>query len=102
MYGLVQHETRHIVSEIDIQLWAREQRRLWFARTCGAPFRKFALRSWVIFRLIARGWFRRLLQFAPSRRDSGAQSGYHGPVATSRKRVRPGPSLMLRTGVLGR
>jgi hypothetical protein len=84
MNGLAQHETRHIVSAIDIQLWARAQRRRWFARTCGAPLQKFALRSWVIFRLLARGWFRRLLQSAPSRRDSGAQSGYHGPVATWR------------------
>jgi hypothetical protein len=49
MNGLAQHETRHIVSAIDIQLWARAQRRRWFARTCGAPLQKFALRSWVIF-----------------------------------------------------
>jgi len=82
MNGVAQHRTRQIVSEIDIQLWAREQRRRWFARTCGAPLRKFALRSSVMFRLVTRDCARHLLQSAPLRRASGAQSGYHGPVAT--------------------
>ena len=71
MNGVAHHKTRQIVSEIDIRLWAREQRRRWFARTCGAPLRKFALRSSMMFRLVIR-----------DRRDSSAQSGYHGPVAT--------------------
>ena len=38
MNAVAQHKTRHIVSEIDIQLWAREQRRRWsparLARHC--------------------------------------------------------------------
>jgi hypothetical protein len=62
--GVAQHKTRHIVGEIDIQLWAREQRRRWFARTCGASLRKFALRSWVMLRRMARSCARRLLQAA--------------------------------------
>ena len=43
MNAVAQHKTRHIVSEIDIQLWAREQRRRCFARTFGTPLRKLAL-----------------------------------------------------------
>jgi hypothetical protein len=43
MNAVAQHKTRHIVSEIDIQLWAREQRRRWFARTFGTPLRRLAL-----------------------------------------------------------
>jgi hypothetical protein len=79
MNGAAQQETRHIVSAIDIQLWAREQRRRWFARTCVAPLRTAALRSWLMFRLVARSSVRHLLQSAPS---SGAQSGYRGSVLT--------------------
>ena len=82
MNGVAHHKTRQIVSEIDIRLWAREQRRRWFARTCGAPLRKFALRSSMMFRLLIRDCVGHLLQSAPRRRDGGAQSGYHGPVAT--------------------
>jgi hypothetical protein len=36
------HNPRHIVSQIDIELWAREQRRRWFARRFGALLRKLA------------------------------------------------------------
>ena len=43
MNAVAQHKTRHIVSEIDIQLWAREQRRRCFVRTFGTPLRKLAL-----------------------------------------------------------
>ena len=35
-------QTGHIVSEIDIQLWVREQRRRWFARTFRTPLRRFS------------------------------------------------------------
>ncbi|MGH6816582.1 MAG: hypothetical protein ACREC6_12855 [Hyphomicrobiaceae bacterium] len=42
MNAVSQRNTRYIVSEIDIQLWARELRRRWFARTFGAPLRKLA------------------------------------------------------------
>ena len=43
MNAVAQHKTRHIVSEIDIQLRAREQRRRCFVRTFGTPLRKLAL-----------------------------------------------------------
>jgi hypothetical protein len=82
MNGVAQHQTRRSISDIDIQLWAREQRRRWFVRTCGTLLRKFALRSWVILRLVARACVSHLRQSVPPRRDSGAQSGYHGTVAT--------------------
>lgn len=36
------HNRRYIVSQIDIELWAREQRRRWFARRLGAPLAKLA------------------------------------------------------------
>ncbi|MFZ0855202.1 MAG: hypothetical protein WAO08_39175 [Hyphomicrobiaceae bacterium] len=54
MNAVAQHKTRHIVSEIDIQLWAREQRRRWFARTFGTPLRRLALGLRVMSRLAAR------------------------------------------------
>jgi hypothetical protein len=40
--AVTQRNTRHIVSEIDIQLWAREQRRRWLTRTFDASLRKLA------------------------------------------------------------
>jgi hypothetical protein len=42
MNPVIHRNIRHIVSDIDIQLWAREQRRRWFARKFSAPLSKFA------------------------------------------------------------
>ena len=42
MNAVTQRNTRHIVSEIDIQLWAREQRRRWLTRTFDASLRMVA------------------------------------------------------------
>ncbi len=84
MNAVAQHKTRHIVSEIDIQLWAREQRRRWFARTFGTPLRRLALGLRVMSRLAARGCVRRLFQSAPSRGDSDAQFGYSLATLPSR------------------
>jgi hypothetical protein len=42
MNGSSRHKRHYTVSQIDIELWAREQRRRWFARTLGAPLRKLA------------------------------------------------------------
>ena len=84
MNAVAQHKTRHFVSEIDIQLWAREQRRRCFARTFGTPLRKLALGLRVRSRLLARACVRRLFQSAPSRGDSGAQFGYSLATLPSR------------------
>ncbi len=75
MNAVAQHKTRHIVSEIDVQLWAREQRRRCFARTFGTPLRKVALGSDDV-PPGGRACVRRLFQSAPNRGDSGAQFGY--------------------------
>jgi hypothetical protein len=75
MNAIAQHKTHRLVSEIDLQLWAREQRRRWFARTFGASLRNFALAFPMMSRLVARTCVRRLFQSAPSSGDSGAPSG---------------------------
>ena len=61
MDGPSRYNRHYIVSQIDIELWAREQRRRWYARTFGAPLRKLArvvaqavLRA--LFRLVAYAW----------------------------------------------
>jgi hypothetical protein len=98
MNAVAQHKTRHIVSEIDIQLWARNQRRRRFARTFGTPLRRLALGLRVMSRLVARACVRRLFQSAPSRGDSDAQFGYYErPCRRACTDGGTGPSVMLLT-----
>lgn len=63
MFEVAQRSARHTVSNIDIELWAREQRRRWFVRTLGAPLRRLA-QSAVQVGLRA---VMRLMAVAPSR-----------------------------------
>jgi hypothetical protein len=79
MNALAQHKTHHLVSEIDIQLWAREQRRRWFARTFAVSLRNFARAFRMMSRLVARACVGPLVQSAPSGGDSGAPSGVAAP-----------------------
>jgi hypothetical protein len=57
MDGPSRNNRHYIVSQIDIELWAREQRRRWFARTFGEPLRKLAqVVLPALFRLVACSW----------------------------------------------